>query len=292
VRHRTTAGERILEAANATFLMAAAAVTLVPFIHVIAISFADPAETARRGFMLFPQTWTPISYRYLLYTNSFVRALSVTGFLAVAGTSLSLTVTSALSYALSRKGLTGRRAITLMVVLTMLFHPGFIPPYLLVRSLGLINSLWSLIIPVLTSAWHVVLLKGFFESLPQSLDEAASIDGCSEIGTWFRIILPLSAPALAAFGLFFAVAYWNTFFTAILYINDHTKYPLQVFLQNMLVDPSIAAGGRVLDTDAVRITPENLKMAAVVVATVPIVAVYPFLQRYFAKGVILGSIKE
>ncbi len=165
--------------------------------------------------------------------------------------------------------------------------------FLLVRQLDLINSLWSLILPALTSGWYVLLMKGFFDSIPPSLEEAATIDGCNDINIWYRIILPLSLPAMAAFGLFYAVAYWNTFFTALLYINDFEKWPLQVLLQNLLIDSSTAAGGEVAQQiSAERQVPsETLKMAAVVIGTVPILLVYPFLQKHFAKGAMVGSVK-
>jgi putative aldouronate transport system permease protein len=186
-----------------------------------------------------------------------------------------------------------KRAFLMLILLTTLFNPGIIPPYLLVRELGLIDSLWSLIIPVLTSGWYVLLMKGFFDSIPDALEEAAIIDGCTDFGIFYRIILPLSLPAMAAFGLFYAVAYWNTFFHAILYINDVAKWPLQLLLRNMLIDASTASGGAAAAELASeqRIPPETLKMAAVVIATFPILCVYPFLQKHFAKGVMLGSVK-
>ena len=181
----------------------------------------------------------------------------------------------------------------LMILLTILFNPGIIPNYLLVRELGLINSVWSLIIPVLVSGWNAILMKSFFDNIPVELEDAAMIDGCNDIGTFFRIVLPLSAAALAAFGLFYAVGYWNTFFNAVLYINDYAKVPLQIVLRNMLIDSQTSTGG----ATAVEMISDNqiptqtIKMAAIVIATLPILLVYPFLQKHFAKGVMLGSVK-
>ncbi|MBX4148588.1 carbohydrate ABC transporter permease [Paenibacillus sp. FSL W7-1279] len=286
--------DRLFNATNLFFLTVIGLVTLFPLYYVLVVSFSDPAEFIRNKATLFPKKWSLDSYRYLLSTNSFMRAMGNSAFLATVGTMLSLFVTSCLSYALSRRRLQGRRVMLLLILLTTLFNPGIIPPYLLIRDLHLINSTWSLILPVLTSGWYVLLMKGFFDSIPSSLEEAARIDGCNDIGVWWRIILPLSLPSLAAFGLFYAVAYWNTFFTALLYINDFNKQPLQVLLQNMLIDSSTASGG----TAAVEITAEQqipsetLKMAAVVIATVPILMVYPFLQKHFAKGAMVGSVKE
>jgi putative aldouronate transport system permease protein len=204
-----------------------------------------------------------------------------------------LVVTAAGAYALSRKRLLGRRIILLLILLTTLFNPGIIPPYLLVKDLGLMNSIWSLILPVLTSGWYMVLMKGFYDSIPEELEESGKMDGCNDISVWIRIILPLSLPSLAAFGLFYAVAYWNTFFTAILYINNSNLRPLQVVLQMLLIDSSSSGSGDVVNQlpGDIKIPTETLKMAAVVIATVPILMVYPFLQKHFAKGVMVGSVK-
>ncbi|CAM4195147.1 carbohydrate ABC transporter permease [Paenibacillus tarimensis] len=286
--------DRLFNAANLFFLTVIGLVTLFPLYYVLVVSFSDPAEFIRNKATLFPSKWSLDSYRYLLSTNSFMLAMGNSAFLATVGTALSLFVTSCLSYALSRRRLQGRRVMMLLILLTTLFNPGIIPPYLLIRDLNLINSIWSLILPVLTSGWYVLLMKGFFDSIPSSLEEAARIDGCNDIGVWWRIILPLSLPSLAAFGLFYAVAYWNTFFTALLYINDFNKQPLQVLLQNMLIDSSTASGGTAAAeiTAEQQIPSETLKMAAVVIATVPILMVYPFLQKHFAKGAMVGSVKE
>ena len=276
-----------------TVLVITGLLSLFPIYYVFVISFIDPSEYLKGGLILFPRQWTLDGYKYLMSTSTFVHAIGVSAFLSVVGTASSLMVTSAFAYMLSKKRLYGRRIIMLAVLLTTLFQPGIIPPFLLVKELGLINNLWSLILPVLTSGWYVLLMKGFFDSIPASLEEAATIDGSGDLGVWFRIVLPLSLPALAAFGLFYAVAYWNTFFSAVLYINDHTKWPLQVLLQNLLIDSSTAMGGdAAAELSAERmIPPETLKMAAVVIATVPIMMVYPFLQKHFAKGAMVGSVK-
>lgn len=286
--------DRTFTVVNVTVLGIIALITFFPLYYVFVVSFTDPSEFIKGGVILFPKKWSLVSYRYLLSTNAFLKAIGNSTFLATVGTAFSLLVTSGLSYALSRRRLQGRRIFLLLILLTTLFNPGIIPPYLLVRDLHLINSIWSLILPVLTSGWYVLLMKGFFDSIPSSLEEAARIDGCNDFSVWLRIILPLSLPSLAAFGLFYAVAYWNTFFTALLYINDFKKHPLQVLLQNMLIDASTAAGGSAAQEliSEQRIPPETLKMAAVVIATVPILMVYPFLQKHFAKGAMVGSVKE
>ncbi|KIL42558.1 ABC transporter permease [Gordoniibacillus kamchatkensis] len=266
---------------------------LFPIYYTFILSFTDPVEYYRRPLILFPSRWSLDAYKYLMSTGTFLDALGNSVFLATVGTALSLVVSSGLAYAISRKRLRFRRFIMFAILFTILFQPGLIPSYLVVRQLGLIDSIWSLIIPSLTSGWYVLLMKGFFDSIPDSLEDAARMDGANEMGIWFRIVLPLSLPALVAFGLFFGVGYWNTFFNAVMYINDHHKWPLQVILQNMLVDPTSTANGSAADFRADRKLPsETLKMAAIVIATLPIMMVYPFLQKHFAKGAMVGSVKE
>lgn len=286
-------GDRLFVIVNATVLSLVGLCALFPLYYVFVVSFTDPVEYVSRGFVLFPEKWSILSYRYLLSTRLFVSAIGVSGFLAIVGTALSLIVTSSFAYTLSRKRFMGKKGLLLLVLLTTLFSPGIIPQYLLVRELGLINSIWSLIIPSLTSGWYVLLMKGFYDSLPEGLEEAATIDGCNDVQIWIRIMLPLSLPAMAAFGLFYAVGYWNTFFNAILYINKPDLWPLQVVLRNMLIDASTSAGGTVAQelVGEIQMPSETLKMAAVVIATVPILAVYPFLQKHFAKGAMVGSVK-
>lgn len=289
---RTSWGDRLFEAGNVIVLALVSLAMLFPIYYTFVLSFTDPVEYYQKPLILFPEKWTLDAYRYLMSTDTFLTAFGNSAFLATVGTALSLAVTSGLSYALSRKRLRFRRVMMFGVLFTMLFQPGLIPSYLVVRQTGLIDSIWSLIIPALTGGWFVLLMKGFFDSIPDSLEEAARIDGANEIGIWFRIILPLSLPAMVAFGLFFAVGYWNSFFNAIMFINDQSKWPLQVILQNMLVDPS-TSNASVNDFRSNRSLPsETLKMAAVVIATVPIMLVYPFLQKHFAKGAMVGSVKE
>ncbi len=290
-RAMESAFDRWFARVNAVLLVAVALICLFPFYYVFVVSFASPWEVRQGGLLLFPQEWTLDAYRYLFSTDAFVRAAGISAFLAIVGTVCSLLITSMLSYGLSRKRLKGRRTLLLLILVTTLFNPGIIPGYLVVRDLGMINSVWSLIVPVLTSGWYVLLMKGFFDSIPTGLEEAALIDGCNDMSVWYRIILPLSLPSLAAFGLFFAVAYWNTFFTAVLYINKPDKWPLQILLQNLLIDSSTSLGA-MSDSALQNVPSQTKKMAAIIVSTVPILLVYPFLQKHFAKGAMVGSVKE
>lgn len=286
---KSSLGDRMFNIVNIAFLALVTIVTFFPLYYVFIVSFTDPVEYLRKSFILFPEKWSLDSYKYLLSTKAFPNSLGVSAYLAVVGTALSLIVTAALSYTLSRKRLRGRQLILLLILLTILFSPGIIPNYMVVRQFGLINSLWALIIPALASGWNVILMKGFFDSVPVELEESAQIDGCNDLSIWFKIILPLSLPSLAAFGLFYAVGYWNQFFNALIYITDASKWPIQVMLQNILLN----ANNTELQADVLTVAPpaETLKMAAVIVATVPILLVYPFLQKHFAKGAMVGSVK-
>ncbi|MGG1634258.1 carbohydrate ABC transporter permease [Paenibacillus sp. NRS-1760] len=269
-------------------------ITLLPFLYVIVVSFTDPSEYLRKSLIIIPEKWSLSSYKYILSTPMFMRSLGVSGFLAVVGSAIGIIVTSALAYALSRRRFFGKKFFLVAILMTMLFNPGMIPNFLLVESLGLIDTVWSLILPAITSAWYVFLMRNFYQELPEELEEAAKIDGCNDIGVFFRIMFPISMPAVAAFGLFFAVGFWNTYFNGVLYINSDELRPMQVVLQMMLIqastniaDPSVAA---MLQSEQM-LPPETIKMAAVVVASLPIIMVYPFLQKYFVKGMLVGSVK-
>lgn len=289
-----TFGYKFTNAIIYTVLVIVGLVTLLPFLYVVIVSFTDPTEYLSKSLIIIPEKWSISSYKYILSTEMFLRSLGVSAFLAIVGSAISIIVTSALSYALSRKRFFGKKFFLLAILMTMLFNPGMIPNFLLVESLGLIDTIWSLILPAITSAWYVFLMKNFYQELPDELEEAAKIDGSNDIGVFLRIMLPISLPAIAAFGLFFAVGFWNTYFNGVLYINSEELRPMQVVLQMMLIsastnvaDPSVAA---MLQSEQI-LPPETIKMAAVVVASLPIIMVYPFLQKYFVKGMLVGSVK-
>ncbi|ANE45761.1 ABC transporter permease [Paenibacillus swuensis] len=286
--------EKLFNYTNLGLLLLIGLVSLFPFYYIIVVSFTDSKSFISNSLTLYPKNFTLDAYRYIFSTKTFTNSLGVSAYLAVVGTALSLIVSAAFGYMVSRKRLYGRKFFMIALVITLLFNPGIIPHYLLIKEMGLMNSTWSIILPGLLSAWNAILLKTFFDGIPESLEESAFIDGANDIRIFFQIILPLSLPALAAFGLFFAVGYWNTFFQAVMYITDSTKWPLQVLLQAMLVESSTGiadAGVASQMASEQQVTPEIIKMAAIVVATVPILLVYPFLQKHFAKGVMLGSVK-
>lgn len=287
--------DRLFSVTNGGILILFSLAMIFPIYYTIVLSFTDPTEYYTRDLILWPHNWSIDAYKYLLSNGLFVNSVMISVFLATVGTVLSLLVTGGLAYAISVRRLRFRRVIMFMILITFLFTPGLVPLYMVVRNLGLIDTIWALILPSLTSGWYVLLMKGFFDSIPDSLEEAARIDGSTEIGVFWRIIIPLSLPAIVAFGLFFAVGYWNTYFNAIMFINEQSKWPLQVLLQNMLVDPTTMGGGESANISVSmnrQMPTETLKMAAVVIATIPIMLVYPFLQKHFAKGAMVGSVKE
>lgn len=286
---RPTPAVRAFRVVNVVVLGGFAALCLLPFLNVLGSSFATPGELATRSFVVIPETFTLDAYRYILSTSTIFRALGVSVFVTAMGTFVSLLLTSFMAYALSKPYLRGRRVINFLVVFTMLFSGGMIPTFIVVQNLGLIDSLWALILPVAINAFNFVIMRSFFQAIPDSLEEAARIDGCSDLGVFLRIVLPLSLASIATIGLFYAVGYWNTYQNAILYINDSEKWPIQVLLRQIV----IVASGMNADASVVDVVPpaQSVKMAVIVVATLPMLLVYPFIQRYFVKGALIGSVK-
>jgi putative aldouronate transport system permease protein len=284
-----TLGSRIFNLVNVSILLLIALACLIPFLNVIASSFATTQEVIEKDFILFPSTFTLAAYEYIFSTptifKSFAVSLGVTG----VGTLVSMVLTSLMAYGLSRKYLHGRRTINFIVVFTMLFSGGMIPTYLVVKSLGLINTYWALIMPVAISAFNLIIMRNFFQAIPDSLEESAKVDGCNDLMIFFKIILPLSLPSIATISLFYAVAYWNEYTNAILYLNDSTKWPIQVLLRQIV----IVSSGMQADASVVDVVPpaQTIKMAVITVATIPMLIIYPFLQKYFVKGAFVGSVK-
>ncbi|WP_454193022.1 carbohydrate ABC transporter permease [Paenibacillus sp. Marseille-Q7038] len=289
VEDRTLSG-RLFVAVNYTLLTIIALVTVLPFIHVVAGSFTTNAEIAAKKFVLIPTVWSLEAYKFIFSTDTIFRAMSVSIGVTVAGTLLSMFVTSLMAYGLSRRDLDGRNIIMFLVVFTMLFSGGMIPTFLVVKELGLIDSYAALILPSTIGAFNMIILKNFFQNIPEGLEESAKIDGCNDFGILFRIVLPLSMPSIATISLFYAVTYWNTYLSAILYLNDSSMWPIQVLLRQIVVLASGMDYSSTLDS-AVPPPDQSVKMAVIVVATLPILLVYPFLQKHFAKGAMLGSIK-
>ncbi len=270
-------------------LLIASLLVIMPFVAVISTSLADQSQiNAAGGYVLFPEKPTLAAYEAIFRGGVVTRATIVSILITLVGSALSVTVVTMLAYALSRPGTFAHRPILLMVLFTMLFSAGMIPNYLLVKQLGLIDSYWSLILPTMVSGFQVILMRGFFLEVPKEIIEAARIDGAGEFRILTTIMVPLSKAALAVIALFNAVSYWNAFFNAVLYINSTEKWPLQLVLRTYVVDNSSIG----VDLPGDYIPPQqSLQMAILVVSLVPICMVYPFLQKHFAKGVIIGAVK-
>ncbi|MEU6121589.1 carbohydrate ABC transporter permease [Streptomyces sp. NPDC047123] len=281
---------RIGSAAKAVVITVICAVMVLPFLTVLSTSLASRKEiTESGGFVLFPSEPTLEAYRTILSGGIVSRAVVVSVLITVVGTALSLLTTIALAYALSKRGVPGSKPVLLLVLFTLLFAPGMVPMYVVVKELGLLDSYWSLILPVLINAFNLVVLRAFFMNIPDELYQAARIDGAGDWRILTRIVLPLSKGVVAVVGLFYAVTYWNAFFNAMLYLNDSGKWPIQLVLRTYVVQ------NKSMTSDQLGIAhmppQQSLSMAVVMLALLPILALFPFLQKYFTKGVLTGAIK-
>jgi putative aldouronate transport system permease protein len=288
-RIKNTKGGRVFPIINATILILIALICFLPFVNVIASSFASTQEVVARKFILFPRTFSLDAYRYILSTPTLFKSLAVSIGVTGIGTLVSMVLTALMAYGLSRRYLVGRNSINFIVVFSMLFSGGMIPTFLVVKSVGLIDSYWSLILPVAINAFNLIIMRNFFQALPDSLEESAKMDGCTDLGVFVKIMLPLALPSIATISLFYAVTYWNTYMTAILYINDSIKWPIQVLLRQIV----IVSSGMQAEGSSVDVVPpaQTIKMAVIVIATVPMLIAYPFVQKYFVKGALVGSVK-
>ncbi|MCQ6557227.1 carbohydrate ABC transporter permease [Paenibacillus mendelii] len=285
--------DRIVDAGIYALLGIFGFLTLFPLYYVFVMSITPYSEVLRNGgFIILPTSFTVDAFQAIFSSKTVPQALKITIFITVVGTFLNLAVTTLLAYPLSKKFIPGRNNILIIIVFTMLFSGGLIPLYLVVRATGLMDTVWSLIIPGLVSTFNMLIMKTYFENLPAEVEEAAKVDGCGDVGTLFRIVLPLSAPIMATIGLFYGVGHWNAYFQGIMYLNDKTLYPIQVVLRNMIQTPNVSQELAISNPMLLQtLPPETIKMATVVVAIIPVLVIYPFLQRYFVKGMLLGSIK-
>jgi putative aldouronate transport system permease protein len=282
----------LTSAGKAVAIVVVLALVFIPFVVVVSTSLANPADVlANGGWVLWPEHPSFAAYSEIISGGVVGQAALVSLGVTVVGTALSLIATVLLAYALSRPRVFGGKPIMLLVLFTFLFPPGIIPAYLVVKETGLLDSYAALIAPVLVNTFNLVVMRGFFQSLPAELFEAARLDGASEWAMLWRITVPLSRAVLAVVGLFYAVSYWNSWFNALLYLDTPSKWPLQLVLRTyvlaggQLADPSTSEAGLLS-------APQTVQMAVVVLATIPIVLVYPFLQRFFVKGVLSGAIKS
>lgn len=291
---KMTTGEKVFQIFNYIFLVLLSLTFLIPFLVVFSTSFVSEAEAMRRGsFILIPQKFDLTAYKMLLSGGSILfNAYKITIFRVVVGTFLNLTFTSMLAYGLSKRNLPGRNFFITLIFITMLFGGGLVPTYMLIKSLGLVDSVWVMIIPGLISAWNTIIMRNFFYTIPDSLEESATLDGASPLQILIKIIFPVSLPAFSTIGLFYAVGHWNSWFDAAIYINDRNKMPVQVIMRNIVLTMTTQDLNTEFISDfGVRPPAQTLKCAVIIVSTVPILCIYPFLQKHFVKGVLVGSIK-
>lgn len=273
---------------NALLLTVMGLSMVYPFLYMIAVSLSDAHLVMRNEVFLWPKGINLKAYELVFTDPSILRGYRNTIFYVLTGTALALVVTSLTAYALARQGLVFGKSVTLMIVFTMLFNGGMIPSFLVIRWLGLLNTPWAMILPGAVSAWNLFVMRTFFVGLPKELEESAKMDGASDFGILLRIIIPLSKPVMATIGLFYAVALWNNYYSALLYLRSDSLYPLQVAIRNLLEKGVIANDGGGLEDGTVD---QALKFATIIVGSLPIIMVYPFLQKHFVKGVLIGSVK-
>lgn len=274
---------------NASVLVALGIVTFYPFWYVAIMSFSTNLEAQNVGLMLLPRGFTLDNFRYIATYENFTRIYMNTFFVVVVGTLLSIVTTVLCAYPLAKR-IPGSSTISYMVFFTLLFSGGIIPTFLVVKSTGLLNSLWSLILPAMVNPFYIFLMINFFKTIPDSLSESAEIDGAGVLRILWRIVLPVSLPGITTLILFYAVNYWNAYFSAMIYLSDRGKWTLQLLLREILINTQAGNQG-MTDVSAAARMGRTLKMATIMTAVVPIMLVYPFVQKYFVQGVMVGAVK-
>lgn len=285
---RQSLGSRIFDVVNVTVLVLLGLSTLYPFWDTLVVSFSSLRGYLSTSIHLWPSEWSFEGYVYMLTNRELWTSYANSIFITVVGTFLNMIVTIMTAYVLSKKELKGHRVLTFLAVFTMMFSGGIIPTYMIVKDVGLMNSLWAMILPTAINTSSMIILRNFFMDMPRALEEAALLDGCTEVGVLFRVVIPNSKASIMTVALLYAVDHWNDFFNAILYIVDRPKWPLQLFLRTMLfeTESAYASGGQSLF-----LLGQPMKMAAVMMSVIPIMCMYPFFQKYFAKGVMVGAVK-
>lgn len=289
---KRTKGEKVFNVFNIILLLLFACTTVYPFLYTLSISLSSAAEAATGGFHLYPKDISLTAYNMVFRNESLPIAYLNTIFRTVVGTLLGLIVTCFYAYALSRSETPNKKFFTVLLVFTMLFNGGKIPTYLVLKQYHLLDSVWVYILPMLIVPYNVIVARSFFMSIPNSLNESARIDGAGEFRIFFKIIMPLSKPIIMTIALFMAVTHWNSWYDALMYITDNNKIVVQLLLQRIIQesDVSLITQGLV-NPDAAEFTSETVKSATVIVAILPILLFYPFIQKYFTKGMMLGAVK-
>lgn len=288
-------GDLVFDTINTLLLVLVMLVVLYPLYFIVIASFSDPLEVLSGHVIFFPKKVSLEAYKMVFRDAQILTGYRNTLFYTLLGTAVNIVLTVLAAYPLSRRDLAGRKFFTVMLAVTMFFSGGLIPTYLMVsNTLHLLDTIWAMILPGAISVWNVIIVRTYFQtSIPLELSEAAMVDGCSDFMLLAKVILPLSMPVLAVMVLFYGVAHWNSFFNALIYLNDKALYPLQLILRSILVQNTMSED-MLAEVDSLanrQVMAETIKYALIVVASVPIIAVYPFLQKYFVKGIMVGAIK-
>ncbi|WP_086348718.1 carbohydrate ABC transporter permease [Candidatus Enterococcus clewellii] len=286
-----TKGEKTFRLINYTILGIISLIALYPFVYVLSASISSPTSVVTGNMTLFPKDIRFDSYRQLLTDNSILIAYGNTIYYTIVGTITSMLLTILGAYALSKRRLRGKKLITIFITITMWFDAGMIPTYLNIKDLGLLDTRMAMIIAFACNTFNVILLRSFFESVPEELEEAALIDGAKDHQILWRIYLPLSKAALATVSLFYAISRWNGYFWAMVIIRDENKAPLQVLLKKLIVENSLGSEFATAIDPTTTVSVETITYATIVVSVIPIVLIYPFIQKYFVKGVMVGAVK-
>ncbi len=286
-------GYRIFQVFNAIFLILICWVCLYPFLNTLATSLSGNSAVLRGEVGIFPKGWNLEAYKRIINDIDFYIGYKNTIIYTIVGTVFSLFMTITAAYPLSRRGLVGKKYIMFLFVFTMYFGGGMIPSFLLIKNLHLMNTIWAIVLPGSLSVYNMLIMRTFFFGIPESLTEAAKIDGIGDLGLLLRIILPLSKPIIATMTLFYAVGYWNDWFSALIYMSDSTKHPVTLYLRSIVMGlTKQAMSGNISSTDAAEVASKTVQGATVMLVTIPILCIYPFVQKYFVTGVMLGSVKE
>ncbi len=289
---RKSTGNQIVDVIIYVALGLIALSTVLPFLYVFAGSFATEKELTEKAFFIIPSEWSLNAYQYAIRTANILRGLRNSILLTILGTLSCMAFSLTFAYPLSKSHFRGRNWMMNMVIFTMLFGGGMIPSYLVYQAYGLLDSWWALILPGLISPFNMIIIKKFFQGLPVELDEASYMDGANDLQIFTKVALPLSKPVIASISLFYGVGFWNDYFNAMIYLSSAEKYPIQIQLRSIILQTSKIADNQVLDYDMFGAPPDKaVKMACTVIATVPILIVYPFVQKYFTKGVMVGAVK-
>jgi putative aldouronate transport system permease protein len=294
MKKRHSFRDRMADAIITGLLVLLALVVLFPFYNMLLVSVARYEDIISTPLYVFPKAIDLQNYRMAVLYPNFVNSVGVSVFVTVVGTALSLLVTTMGAYALSRQYLPFRKFLFYFIVITMYFGGGLIPWYLVMKKLGFVDSVWVMVVPPLINTFYLILMRNYFESIPEDLEASAKIDGANDIQILFRIMIPLAAPIIATIALFYAVARWNDWWLPMIFIQDPSKVPLTLILRRMVVDATIDLGNAMMNAmrDAhIQVHSRSLQMATVTLTTIPILLVYPFLQKYFTKGIMLGAIK-